>query len=394
MQVPQVILRRKSKDNIRALHPWVYKSDIEKIEGEPAPGDVVCVRSPKKNIIGYGYINRASEITVRLLSRDELHLDRGFFMERIRSAHAYREQSIAGTNAYRVVHSEGDFLPGLIIDKYADTVVVQFLTLGMDMRRDLIIEATAEVLMPSRIYERDDVNVRKYESLEQKKGWLVGGGETQVQIEENGVRYLVDFEKGHKTGFYLDQRDNRRLITGYVKGKNVLDCFSYTGSFAVAAAVAGARSVIGIDASEDAVTLAARNAALNNCSGKCRFQAGNVFDELKKYDAERRRYDVIFLDPPSFTKNKASVDEAYRGYKEINLRALRMLNDGGILLTSTCSHHVTDEMFKEMLKDAAADARRTVRVVARGAQSKDHPVILSIPETEYLKAYLLEVINP
>lgn len=391
MEVPQVILRRKSKENIRPLHPWVYKSDIESVEGNPAPGDVVCVRSPKKNIIGYGYINRASEIAVRLLGRDELRLDADYFSQRIRIALDYRKKWISGTNAYRVVHSEGDFLPGLIIDRYADTVVVQFLTLGMDIRRDIILEAIEEVIKPKGVYERSDVNVRKHESLELRKGWIAGEGATEVQIEENGVRYIVDIETGHKTGFYLDQRENRRLISDYAAGKDVLDCFSYSGSFAVAAAVAGARSVIGIDASEDAVTLAGRNAELNNCSGKCRFQAGNVFDELKKYDAERRRYDVIFLDPPSFTKSKASVDEAYRGYKEINLRALKLLNEGGVLLTSTCSHHVTDEMFKEMLRDAAADARRTVRVVARGTQAKDHPVILSIPETEYLKAYLVEV---
>jgi 23S rRNA (cytosine1962-C5)-methyltransferase len=391
MELPQVILRKKNRESVRALHPWVYKSDIEKIEGDPGPGDIVCVRSPKNNVIGYGCINRASEIAVRLLSREAFHPNTDFFIQRIKAAFDYRKKWIHGTDAYRVVHSEGDFLPGLIIDRYADTVVAQFLTLGMDIRRDIIVEAVTEVLKPKGIYERSDVHVRKYESLEPKKGWISGAGETEVRIEENGVRFIVDIENGHKTGFYLDQRANRKLIAPYVAGKDVLDCFSYTGSFAVAAAAAGARSARCIDASEDAVRLAARNAELNACADRCRFQAGNVFDELKKYDKEGRRYDVIFLDPPSFTKNKASVDEAYRGYKEINLRALKMLKDGGYLLTSTCSHHVTDEMFRDMLKDAAEDARKTVRVIARGAQAIDHPVVLSIPETEYLKAYLVQV---
>jgi len=392
VDLPQVILRKKSKESIRALHPWVYKSEIDRVEGAAKPGDVVCVVSPKKNPIGYGYINPASEIAVRLLDKDEFRLNTDFFIGRIRQALAYRERVVRHANAYRVVHSEGDFLPGLIIDRYAGIVVVQFLTLGMDARREMVVEAIAEVLKPKGIYERSDVHVRKYESLELRKGWITGSGETEVQIEENGVRYLVDIDKGHKTGFYLDQRENRMLAAAHAAGRDVLDCFSYSGSFALAAAVAGARSVAGLDASEDAVRLAERNAELNGCLKKCAFRVGNVFDELKKFDKEQRRYDAIFLDPPSFTKSKASVDEAYRGYKEINLRALKMLNDGGILLTSTCSHHVTDEMFRAMLKDAAADARRTVRVIARGAQSKDHPVILSIPETEYLKALLVQVV--
>lgn len=389
---PVVILKMKSKENIRHFHPWIYKSEIADIRGECADGGLVCVKSPKGSIVGCGYINRRSEITIRILDRDEFAFDEKFITARLRAALEYRQRCVSGTNAYRVVSSEGDFFPGLIVDKYDDTVVVQFLTLGVEKRKDLIVKCIGEVLSPKRIYERSDVNVRKYEGLDLRKGWLAGSGEALVEIAEGGVKYLVDVANGHKTGFYLDQRDNRMHVREYLKGKDLLDCFTYTGSFAVAAAKAGARSVFGIDISGDSVSLARKNAGINGVSNRCEFVEMNVFDALKSFEKEGRRFDAVFLDPPTFTKSKAAVDEAYRGYKEINLRAMKIMNPGGYLLTSTCSHHVTAEMFKDMLRDAANDARKTVRVIFCGTQSADHPVILSIPETEYLKAFFVQVV--
>jgi len=388
--VKNVILKKKDRGSVRHLHPWIFKSDIASVDEGFIPGDIVCVRSSKKNPIGYGYINPSSEIVVRLLAKDDVPIDTPFFIDRVRRAFEYRLGHLRNTDAFRVVHSEADLLPGLIVDKYGDTAVVQFLTLGMDVRRDMVVAAIREVMGSKCVYERSDVPVRKHEALQLRKGWILGEGSTRVQISENGVRFIVDIENGHKTGYYLDQRDNRKLIAEYVKGKSVLDCFSYTGSFAVVAAAAGAAKVEGIDMSQEAVALAGENAALNNCSGICSFRTGNVFDELKKYDQERRQYDVILLDPPTFTKSKSSVDDAYRGYKEINLRAMRLLRDGGYLLSSTCSHHVSDEMFRGMLADAANDTRRNFRVIARGMQACDHPVVMAIPESEYLKAYLVE----
>lgn len=390
--LPVVILKLKSKENIRHFHPWIYSSEIAEVKGECADGDLVCVKSPKGSVVGWGYINRKSQITVRILDREEFAFDGAFVTARLRAAMEFRKGQVRDTNAYRVVCSEGDFMPGLIVDKYDDVAVVQFLTLGVEKRRDTIIGCISEVLSPKRIYDRSDVNVRKHEGLEPRKGWAAGAGDTIVEIIEGGVKYLVDIANGHKTGFYLDQRDNRRRVRDYMKGKDLLDCFTYTGSFAVAAAKAGARSVLGIDISGDSAGLARKNAGINGVSNRCEFMEMNVFDALKSFEKEGRRFDAVFLDPPTFTKSKAAVDEAYRGYKEINLRAMKILNAGGYLLTSTCSHHVSAEMFKDMLTDAANDARKTVRLLFSGTQSADHPVILSIPETEYLKALFVQIV--
>ncbi|CDF59072.1 class I SAM-dependent rRNA methyltransferase [Thermobrachium celere] len=388
----KVFLGYKKGLRVEDGHPWVFKNEIENIEGSYEPGDIVEVYNYKGKFIGKGYINPKSQITIRIMTRNkDEEINEEFFRKRIIDAWNYR-QKVIETNSCRVVFGEADFLPALIVDKFSDYLVVQFLSLGIEKWKDTIVKVLKEVLNPKGIYERSDVPVRELEGLEQCKGFLTEPFDTTIITEENGVKFYVDVENGQKTGYFLDQKENRRAIKDIVKDADVLDCFCHTGSFSLHAGYFGAKSVLGIDVSEHAVEFARRNAKLNGLENVCKFEAHNAFDVLKTWAKEGRKYDVVILDPPAFTKSRSAVEGAIRGYKEINLRALKMIKEGGFLVTCSCSHFMYPELFMEVVMDAAKDAKRTLRLVEYRNQSKDHPVLFNSDETLYLKFMILQVI--
>ncbi|MDE4541914.1 class I SAM-dependent rRNA methyltransferase [Thermoanaerobacterium sp. R66] len=387
-----VILRNENLRRVLSGHPWIYKTEIDHIEGDYEPGGIVDVYDYKKNFIGRGYINLKSMITVRLLTheKDEL-INEDFFKKRILKAWEYRKKVMDNLNSCRVIFGEADFLPALIVDKFGDYLVIQTLSLGMERYKGLIVNILVELLRPKGIYERNDVSVRMLEGLPETKGFLYGNFDTIQQFEENGVKLLVDIENGQKTGYFLDQKENRAAIKKYVKDADVLDCFSHTGSFSVHALHYGAKSVETVDISETALDMAKKNVALNGYLDKCHFTCENAFDLLKKYDEENKRFDVVILDPPAFTKSKETVKDAIRGYKEINLRAMKILKKGGFLITCSCSQHISPDAFLNIIKEAAHDTRKNTRLIEKRTQSKDHPILLSSSETEYLKCLILQV---
>jgi 23S rRNA (cytosine1962-C5)-methyltransferase len=400
--MPSVILKKGKEHRVVAGHSWVYAGEIAKITGEPADGDAVDIRDYKERFLGRGLLNTRSQITVRRFTTQKEELDKEFFRRRIEAALEYRRERGVG-DAFRVVFSEADLLPGLILDQYGDHLVFQALTLGIEKRKPWIVEIVRELFQPKAIVERSDVPTRKLEGLEEWKGVICGetDGWVRVQLPEFSVE--VNLLEDQKTGFFLDQRVNYAEVGALCAGNRVLDCFSYHGGFALAAAKAGAESVEAVEISEPAVARARKNAELNGLTGKpsqrdaegsgrqIEFLCANAFDVLKKYDSEKRQFDLIVLDPPSFTRTKANVDDALRGYKEINLRALKMLPAEGILATFSCSHHIDRELFMDVVLAAAADAKRIVRLVKVLTQSPDHPILPAIPETEYLKGFVLQV---
>ncbi|MGJ7045878.1 class I SAM-dependent rRNA methyltransferase [Thermoanaerobacterium thermosulfurigenes] len=387
-----VILRNENLRRILSGHPWIYKTEIDHIEGDYEPGGIVDVYDHKKNFIGRGYINLKSMITVRILTheKDEL-INEDFFKKRILRAWEYRKKVMDNLNSCRVIFGEADFLPALIVDKFGNYLVIQTLSLGMERYKGLIVNILVELLNPKGIYERNDVSVRMLEGLPETKGFLYGNFDTIQQFEENGVKLWVDIENGQKTGYFLDQKENRAAIKKYVKDADVLDCFSHTGSFSVHALHYGAKSVETVDISEAALDMAKKNAALNGYLDRCRFTCENAFDLLKKYDEENKKFDVVILDPPAFTKSKETVKDAIRGYKEINLRAMKILKKGGFLITCSCSQHISPDVFLNIIKEAAHDTRKNTRLIEKRTQSKDHPILLSSSETEYLKCLILQV---
>jgi 23S rRNA (cytosine1962-C5)-methyltransferase len=393
--MPSVFLKKNKERRLYAGHSWVYSSEIERITGDPDPrdGDAVDIRDHKDRFFGRGFLNTKSQITVRRFTMAKEELDRAFFTRRIEQALAYRREdtSIGDTEAFRVVSSEGDQLPGLVVDQYGDNLVIQALTKGIDQRKGQIVEILREIFQPRAIIERNDVPSRKLEGLEETKGVLFGETGAIVRAQFAGFSIEVNLLEDQKTGFFLDQRDNYQEVARLCTGKRVLDCFTYHGGFALAAAMASAKSVECVEISDIAIARARKNAELNGLTGKIQFVCANAFDVLKKYDVDKRQYDVIILDPPTFTRTRQNVEGALRGYKEINLRALKMLPPGGILATFTCSHHIDAELFKSIVVEAAADAKRTVRLVKVLSQSPDHPILPAIPETEYLRGLLLEV---
>lgn len=388
----QFVLARGRERRLKGRHPWVYRNEIEGVMGDFVPGDIVDVLDSRERFLARGYANPQSEITVRALTFSKEPVDRAFFERRLSDALAYRLQMLREETSFRVVFSEGDLLPGLIVDKYGDYLVVQFLTLGVDSRRDIFIELLERLLHPVGIYERSDVGARKFEGLEERKGVLAGRVPQVITISENGLKFIVDLHGGQKTGFFLDQKENRRLIVPLAQGARVLDAFCHSGTFALSAAKGGAKDVIGLDISAEAVSLASENAELNGYQDVCRFIAANAFDYLREAEKMKERFDVIVLDPPAFTKTREALPGALRGYREINLRALKILSPGGFLLTCSCSHHVDPATFRQVVEEAGADARRTLRLVARGTQAKDHPILGGVKETEYLKALLYQVL--
>lgn len=386
----KAVLAKGKEKRVLYGHPWIFRSDIDDVQGTYVPGDVVDIYSYKNRFLGRGYINPKSQIAIRMLTYEQEDINIDFLHRRIQAAWEYRQKA-ADVNSCRAIFAESDFLPALIVDKFADYLVVQTLALGIDRYKNEIVELLDHIIRPAGIFERNDVPVRELEGMDQRKGFLKGHFDTTVEMVENGVHFYVDIENGQKTGFFLDQKENRAAIRPFVKNAKVLDCFTHTGSFALHAGYFGAQSVLGIDISEHAVAFASRNAKLNNLENVCRFEAANTFDKLREFYDAGERFDVIVLDPPAFTKSRDAVEGAVRGYKEINLRAMKILNKGGFLITCSCSHHVDPDLFLDIIYDASIDAKKKVRQIEYRSQAKDHPVLIASKETEYLKCAILQV---
>lgn len=387
----QIIIRKGAQHRVENGHPWVYQTEIGDIIGQYEPGDIVDVYNHRQRFIGRGYINPRSQIIVRILTREQEPINKDFFRRRIERAWAYRKRFLSEPEYCRLIFGEADFLPALIVDKFGRYLVIQSLALGIEQYLGDIIAILEEMFEPEGIYERNDVPVRRLEGLGQRKGFLKGSFDTIIKVKENGIPFYADIENGQKTGFFYDQRENRASIRPLVADAEVLDCFCHTGSFTVHAAMYGARKITSIDISEEAISLARKNAALNGVDGRCDFQVANAFDALRAMSDEKRQFDVVILDPPAFTKSRNALEGAVRGYKEINLRGLKLTKPGGFLITCSCSYHMDRDLFSAVVVDAARDAKRTIRQVDYRSQAKDHPILPAAPETEYLKFLVLQV---
>jgi 23S rRNA (cytosine1962-C5)-methyltransferase len=381
-------LKKKEERRVQRGHPWVFSNEVQDLPADAMPGEPVEVRDFTGNFLGRGYMNPRSLIAVRILTRKQEDMDTAFFTGRIGRARDLRKDLGFG-ESFRAVFSEGDGLPGLIVDKYADTLVVQSLTAGIDGMLDLVLAALRDVYGPKTIVLRNDTSSRELEGLGKETRVVLGETSGMVEFEESGIRYRVDVLEGQKTGFFFDQRENRLVLKDLVRGRRTLDCFCYVGAWALSAAQYGATEVIGIDSSEKAVTLARSNAELNNLSAK--FVVGDVFEKLRELEKQKERFGCIVLDPPAFVKSRAKVREALKGYKEINLRGMRLLEPGGFLVTCSCSHHIDQELFREMLIDSAWSAGRQARLLEMRSQSRDHPMLLAAKESQYLKCAILVV---
>jgi 23S rRNA (cytosine1962-C5)-methyltransferase len=428
--LPTVLLKPGEADRIVAGHPWVYHSSVLRLTQPAADGDLVQLKDHRQRLLGVGFYNSKSKIAVRVLSPERVEVDESFFEQRIREALAVRQRhlpygvsltsssraahegqpgldpepstlSAPAWTSFRVVNAESDFLSGLIVDKYEDVLVMQTSSLGMDQRKPLIVAALQKLFSPRAIVERNEASARKFEGLPDANGLLTGelAGRVSACLSSMRLQFEVDVLGGHKTGFYLDQQLNYEEVASFARGAHVLDAFSFQGGFGLHALRAGAARVLMLDQSADALAAARRNAAANGLAEQCSFEAVNVFDWLKAQTAVKPhekvipRWDLIVLDPPSFTRNRAAVPDALRGYKEIHLRALKLLKSGGTLATFCCSHHVDAGLFQDTVLSAAFDARRVLRRVATYSQSPDHPIIPMIPETEYLKGFAFEVVR-
>ena len=386
----RVVLRRGRDNRVRAGHLWIYAGEIERVLGDPEPGSPVQVVDARGEYLAGGYYNPASTIAVRLVTHDpDETFGPDLLKRRIEAALAYRASLGIGGEALRVVSSDGDNLPGLTVDRYGDQLVVQIGTLGIDRLRGDIASILEGLLRPRGIFERSDLPARSHEGLAPVTGVLHGEVPDTIEVELDGVRLEAPIRSGQKTGLFLDHRPNRLAVRPLASGRRVLDVFCNTGGFALSALVGGAREAIGIDSSGEALAAARRNAERNGVAERARFVEGNAFDQLKEMDRRGERFDLVVLDPPAFTKSRDSVDAARRGYKEINLRALRLASPGGIVVTASCSYHISPEAFLDILVDAASDARREVTLLSYGGQGPDHPVNLAMPETRYLKCAFL-----
>lgn len=386
-----VILKRKIGQRVLNGHPWVFANEVNTIEGPATAGDIVEVFTHDRKFLGKGYYNPQSQILVRLLTQKKADtINEDFFLHKLQQAWNYRKQ-LGYVENCRLVFGEADYLPQLIIDKFNDYFVIQTLALGIDKWKPAIVKAIQTIFQPKGIFERNDVPVRELEGLTQIKGFLSDPFDTNIVINENGLKFNVDIANGQKTGYFLDQQDNRRAIRHIVNGAEVLGAFTYTGTFEIHAAHYGAKSVLGLDISESAVQQANRNAALNGYEDRCRFECVNAFDVLKQWGKEGRQYDVVMLDPPSFTKTRDNIQKAITGYKEINLRGIKLIRPGGFLVTSSCTNLVPPDMFLNTIQMAARDARRNIRQVCFQAQSSDHPIVWGWDNTQYLKFLIVQV---
>ncbi len=393
-----VTLKKGEGRTIKAGGAWIYDNEIESIAGHSENGDIVEVHDFDGYFLGYGFLNRNSKIRVRLLSRRREHvIDDAFLERRVRDAWEYRKAT-TDTGCCRIIFGEADFLPGLVIDKFSDVLVVESLALGIDRLKPRILDLLKKVLLEDGIvirgvYERSDAKVREQEGMERFKGFIGEPFDTKVEIEENGVHFLVDVQDGQKTGYFLDQKYNRLAVRRLCSGKKVLDCFTHTGSFALNAAAGGASQVLGVDASETGCAQARENALLNGMEDRVRFLCADVFELLPELEQRGERYDVVILDPPAFTKSRSSIRNAVKGYREINLRGMRLVKDGGFLATCSCSHFMDPELFAKTLKEAAHAAHRRLRQVEFRTQACDHPILWAADQSYYLKFYLFQVVE-
>ena len=392
----EVILKKGGGRYLKSGGRWIYDNEIDRIEGEFVPGDTVDVFDFDGYKLGKGYINPKSTITVRMLERyHDDPIDESFWEKKVRAAWEYRK-SVVDTSCCRVIFSESDGFPGLVIDKFEDVLVAECETLGMERHKEIICDLVKKVLAEDGInirgvYERSDASVRKLEGLDKVKGFIGGPFDTNVVITENGVKYGVNIEEGQKTGFFLDQKYNRAAVAKLCKGKTVLDCFTHTGSFALNAGLAGAESVLGVDASELAVEQARENAKLNGLEDTVKFTCADVFDLLPKLVGDGKSYDVVILDPPAFTKSRSATKNAVKGYREINMKGMKLVKPGGFLCTCSCSHFMTPELLEKTILEAAKGARKRLRLVEYRMQSPDHPYLMGCPESLYLKFFIYQV---
>lgn len=391
-----VTLKKGEGRSLKAGGLWIYDNEVDTIMGTFHNGDIVAVHDYDGYMMGRGFINQNSKIRIRMMTRDkDQQIDRDFLKKRVRDAWEYRRKTV-DTSSCRIVFGEADFLPGIVIDKFSDVLVVESLALGIDRMKADIVECLREVLADDGIsirgvYERSDAKVRLQEGMERQKGFIGAAFDTNVEIVENGVRYLVDVRDGQKTGFFLDQKYNRLAIQKLCKNARVLDCFTHTGSFALNAGIAGAASVLGVDASELAVAQAAKNAALNHLEHVVRFQCADVFDLLPRLEEAGEQYDVVILDPPAFTKSRNSVKNAVKGYREINMRGMKLVKDGGFLATCSCSHFMDSALFSQTIAQAAKSVHCRLRQVEFRTQAADHPILWDANESYYLKFYIFQV---
>jgi 23S rRNA (cytosine1962-C5)-methyltransferase len=385
--IPTVKVSRRAAERVRARHLWIYLSDVSD-KGQACGGEIVRVLGPRNNVLGSALYSSRSQIALRMVTFGDSPIDRELWLGRLESAWQLRREVVENASAYRLAYGESDLLPSLVIDRFADCFVIQTLSQGMDALKHMWVEMLIERFGPRAIIERNDARVREFEGLPRQSGVVYGSDPGEVEVEESGVRYVVNLLEGQKTGAFLDQRENRAAAAHYGRGR-ALDCFTFQGGFALHLS-RRAESVKAVDVSGAALRLALRNAALNKADNIEVIEA-NVFDLLREMERDGEKFDVINLDPPAFAKNREAVDSALRGYKEINLRAMKLLSASGTLITSTCSYHVGEETFLNVIADAAADAARTVRIIERRAQSRDHPVLVSMPETFYLKCVIARV---
>ena len=391
-----VTLKKGEGRTVKAGGAWIFDNEIDSIVGHFENGDIVLVHDFDGYPMGRGFINQNSKIRIRMMTRrQDQEIDEAFLRMRVEQAWEYRKKTV-DTSSCRIIFGEADFLPGLVVDKFSDVLSVQSLALGMDRMKEDIIRILKEVLFKDGIvirgvYERSDAKVRKQEGMELVKGFIGPAFDTLVEIEENGVKYQVDVKDGQKTGFFLDQKLNRLAIQPLCRGARVLDCFTHTGSFALNAGIAGAREVLGVDASELGVRQAEENARLNGLSDRVKFVCDDVFELLPKLEKAGEQFDVVILDPPAFTKSRSSVKNAVKGYREINLRGMKLVKDGGFLATCSCSHFMTYELFTKTIRQAAKDVHRQLRQVEFRTQAPDHPILWSADESYYLKFYIFQV---
>lgn len=397
---PVVRLLPKMRHRVFSGHPWIFSNEIDSVDGTYVQGDIVEVRDSRGKFVCLGYVNPESAITVRVLSREDREIDEEFFRERVRQAVQHRRTLFGVEGAFseesrgfRLVYSEGDFLPGLIVDIFAGYVSFQTLTYGIDRWKETLVEAVREFVKPKGVYERNDAPVRQLEGLNLRSGYIGEPFDPLVEMDENGVKVIVDIQRGQKTGYFLDQSENRLVARKFARGRSVLDAFSYSGGFGLSAAVGGAESVLFMDVSEAALDLCRAGVGRNRLGANASFRAANAFDALREYEKEGLKFGAVFLDPPAFARSRKMIESALAGYKEVNLRAMKIVEDGGILCTSSCSQHVTAQEFDAMLEDAASDAKVVLRVIEKRGQRADHPVLAGVPETEYLKFRVCQVLK-
>lgn len=398
MNTAVAILKKGEGRTIKSGGLWIFDNEIARVEGSFENGEIIAVEDFDGYFMGWGYINTHSKIRIRLLSRKkEDIIDDAFLEKRVRACYEYRK-AVIDTGSCRLIFGEADFLPGIVVDKFSDILVVESLTLGIDLLKEKIISLLKKVLAEDGIiirgvYERSDAKVREQEGMQRYKGFMGEPFETQVIIEENGVKYYVDVKDGQKTGFFLDQKLNRLAVSRLCKGKKVLDCFTHTGSFALNAGIAGAASVLGVDASDTGVRQAALNAQLNGLSDTVHFTCADVFELLPQLEKQGEQYDVVILDPPAFTKSRNSIKNAVKGYREINLRGMKLVKNGGYLATCSCSHFMDPQLFAKTIREAAAGAHKYLRQVEFHTQAPDHPILWTSDESYYLKFYIFQVVD-